>query len=179
MYCASSPGTNAEITAAAKRLGQRLCADGIELVYGGGTVGLMGLVADTVMAGGGAVTGVIPTALFPREIPHRGLSKLVEVGSMHERKHTMFELADAFIALPGGWGTMEEVTEVTTWAQIGMHKKPVGLLNVAGYYDHVIAWTERAVSDGLLRAENRDLLLHAPDPDTMVDRLQCAATDAA
>lgn len=172
VYCASSPGDNATITATARALGQLLVDEGIELVYGGGTVGLMGLIADTVMDGGGAVTGVIPTALFPREIPHRGLSRLVEVGSMHERKTTMFELSDAFIALPGGFGTLEEVAEVTTWAQLGIHEKPIGLLNVDGYYDALLAWLDRAVRDRLLRPDNRGLLLHASEPAAMLEALR-------
>ncbi|MCA9650728.1 MAG: TIGR00730 family Rossman fold protein [Myxococcales bacterium] len=175
VYCASSPGTNAAITTAARRLGELMVAEGIELVYGGGTVGLMGLVADTVMAGGGAVTGVIPTRLFPREIPHRGLTHLVEVGSMHERKTTMFELSDAFIALPGGFGTLEEVAEVTTWAQLGIHDKPIGLLDVDGYYGALLAWLDRAVRDGLLRPENRALLLHADEPAAMLAALRAYA----
>ena len=175
VYCASSPGTNATITAAARELGELLAAEGIELVYGGGTVGLMGLVADTVMSGGGAVTGVIPTRLFPREIPHRGVSRLIEVDSMHERKTTMFELSDAFIALPGGFGTLEEVAEVTTWAQLGIHEKPSGLLNVDGYYDPLLAWLDRAVRDGLLRPRNRTLLLDATEPAAMLAALRSYA----
>lgn len=175
VYCASSPGDNATITATARNLGELLAAEGIELVYGGGTVGLMGLIADTVMAAGGSVTGVIPTALFSQEIPHRKLSRLVEVESMHERKMAMFTLADAFIALPGGWGTLEEITEVTTWAQIGTHSKPVGLLNADGYYDHLLAWMDRAVQEGLLRKKNRDLLLHASEPAPMLAALRAHA----
>lgn len=175
VYCASSPGTNAAITAATRELGRQLVEAGIELVYGGGTVGLMGLLADTVMQGGGAVTGVIPTRLFPREIPHRGLTTLVEVGSMHERKTRMFELSDAFIALPGGFGTLEEVAEVTTWAQLGIHDKPIGLLNVDGYYDPLLAWLDRAVRDGLLKPDNRALLLDANDPAAMLAALRAYA----
>ncbi|MEM7154092.1 MAG: TIGR00730 family Rossman fold protein [Myxococcota bacterium] len=178
VYCASAPGHNESITAAARELGERLAAEGLELVYGGGTVGLMGLIADTVMAKGGAVTGVIPTRLFAREIPHRGLSKLIEVDSMHERKTAMFEHADAFIALPGGFGTLEELAEVTTWAQIGMHQKPIGLLNVDGYYDHLLAWFDRAVSERLLQAHNRAHLLTATDPASMLQALRDRAAAA-
>ncbi len=172
VYCASSPGTNPAITAAAVSLAELLADEGIELVYGGGTVGIMGLIADTVMRRGGAVRGVIPTQLFPREIAHRGLTELIEVSSMHERKTTMFELSDAFIALPGGFGTLEEVAEVTTWAQLGIHEKPIGLLNVDGYYDGLLAWLDRAVSDQLLRAVNRALLLDAPEPAAMLGALR-------
>ena len=172
VYCASSPGTNADITAATRELGRLLVQHDIELVYGGGTVGLMGVVADTVMEAGGTVTGVIPTQLFPTEIAHRGISELVEVGSMHERKTKMFELSDAFIALPGGFGTLEEIAEVTTWAQIGVHRKPVGLLNVDGYYDPLLAWLERAIRDGLLKPTAANLLLHATDPGSMLQTLR-------
>ena len=179
VYCASSPGHNEAITAAARQLGELLAAEGLELVYGGGTVGLMGLIADTVMAKGGAVTGVIPTKLFSREIPHRGLSQLIEVESMHERKTAMFEHADAFIALPGGFGTLEELAEVTTWAQIGMHQKPIGLLNIDGYYDHLLAWFDRAVSEDLLRAHNRAHRLAATDPVSMLQALRERAAEAA
>ena len=172
VYCASSPGTNTHITAAARELGELLAREGIELVYGGGTVGLMGLIADTVMQAGGAVTGVIPTQLFPSEIAHRGISTLIEVGSMHERKTKMFELSDGFIALPGGFGTLEELAEVTTWAQIGVHQKPVGLLNVDGYYDALLAWTQRAVLDGLLKQGSAQLMLSATDPAGMLETLR-------
>ena len=155
VYCASSPGTNPAITAATRALGERLVAEDIELVYGGGSVGLMGLVADTVMQGGGRVWGVIPSRLFPREIAHPGLTELIEVESMHERKTRMFELADAFIALPGGFGTLEEVAEVTTWAQLGIHDKPIGLLDVDGYYGALLAWLDRAVRGGRTRPHRR------------------------
>lgn len=172
VYCASSPGTNPAITAAARDLGELLAREGLELVYGGGTVGLMGLIADTVMERGGTVRGVIPTQLFPREIAHRGLTELFEVGSMHERKTKMFELSDAFIALPGGFGTLEEVAEVTTWAQLGIHGKPIGLLDVDGYYRGLLAWLERAVGDQFLRTENRRLLLSASDADALLKQMR-------
>jgi uncharacterized protein (TIGR00730 family) len=172
VYCASSPGTNAAIEAATRRVGQLLAAEGLGLVYGGGSVGLMGLVADTVMAAGGTVVGVIPTRLFPKEIAHPGLTELIEVSSMHERKTRMFELADAFIALPGGFGTLEELAEVTTWAQLGIHQKPIGVLNVGGYYDPLLAWLERGVADGLLRPENRSLLVDRDDPAALLQALR-------
>lgn len=172
VYCASSPGTNAAITAATEQLGELFVAEGIALVYGGGTVGLMGLIADTVMNAGGRASGVIPTHLFPKEIAHPGLTQLFEVGSMHERKMKMFELADAFIALPGGFGTLEEVAEVTTWAQLGMHQKPIGLLNVDGYYDPLLALFDRGVDDGLLRPHNRALLCTADSPAGMLAALR-------
>jgi len=179
VYCASSPGNNPKVTTAARALAEHIADAGLELVYGGGTVGLMGLIADTVMARNGTVRGVIPTQLFPREIAHRGLTQLIEVSSMHERKTKMFDLADAFIALPGGFGTLEELAEVTTWAQLGIHSKPIGLLNVDGYYDGLVQWLGRAVGDGLLRADNRSLLLEATDPVTMLERLRAYEPSAA
>jgi uncharacterized protein (TIGR00730 family) len=172
VYCASAPGHDPAIQAATRTLGQLLAAGGMGLVYGGGTVGLMGLVADTVMAAGGTVTGVIPKGLFPREIPHRGLTELIEVGSMHERKTKMFELSDAFVALPGGFGTLEELAEVTTWAQLGIHQKPIGVLNVAGYYDSLLAFLDRGVREGLLRADNRALLVDRDEPAALLQALR-------
>ncbi len=172
VYCASSPGSNPAVTAATEALGRLLAERDIELVYGGGAVGLMGLVADTVLAGGGRVTGIIPTGLFSREVAHRGVTELIEVDSMHERKMAMFERSDAFVALPGGFGTLEEVAEVTTWSQIGIHTKPIGLLNVDGYWDGLIAWLDRAVGDRLLREENRDLLVVGDDPVDLLATLE-------
>lgn len=169
VYCASSTGTNEHLTAATRTLGEQLVERNIELVYGGGAVGLMGLVADTVMAAGGAVTGVIPTGLFPIEVAHTGLTRLVEVNSMHERKTEMIRLADGFIALPGGFGTLEEVAEVLTWAQLGMHRKPVGFLNVDGFYDQLLAFFDRCVSDQVLKPKNRELVLCEADPGKLLD----------
>ncbi len=142
---------------------------GVRLIYGGGSVGLMGLIADTVIHGGGAVTGVIPTNLFPREVAHLGLTELIEVDSMHTRKRIMFERADAFLALPGGFGTLEEVTEITTWAQIGLHNKPVGLLNIDGYWNGLVNWLERSVAENLMKADNRELLVVESDVDALLD----------
>lgn len=179
VYCASSPGRSPAITEATRGLGILLAEQGLELVYGGGTVGLMGLVADTVMARGGTVRGVIPTQLFPREIAHRGLTELIEVDSMHARKTKMFELADAFIALPGGFGTLEELAEVTTWAQLGIHRKPIGILNVEGYYDGLLQWLDRATAEQLLREENRALLLEDTDPAALLAKLRAYAPPPA
>jgi uncharacterized protein (TIGR00730 family) len=172
VYCASSLGTEPATEAATRALGRLLAAEGLGLVYGGGSVGLMGLVADTVLDAGGTVTGVIPKRLFPREIPHRGLTELIEVESMHARKTTMFERADAFIALPGGFGTFEELFEVTTWAQLGIHQKPIGVLNVSGYYDLLLAFLDRAVRDGLLRPDNRAILVDHDDPAALLEALR-------
>ena len=172
VYCASAPGHDPVIQATTRALGQLLVAEGLGLVYGGGRAGLMGLVADPVMEAGGKVTGVIPRRLFPREIPHRGLTELVEVDSMHERKTKMFELADAFIALPGGFGTLEELAEVTTWAQLGIHQKPIGVLNVSGYYDSLLAFLDRGVREGLLRPDNRALLVDRDEPAALLEALR-------
>lgn len=172
MYCASSTGHDARLVEGAVGLGQTMAAQGIELVYGGGSVGLMGVIADTVMAAGGRVTGVIPFPLMPEEVAHRGITELVEVDSMHVRKARMIELSDAFIAMPGGFGTLEELAEVLTWRQLGLHDKPIGLLNLAGFYDPLLAWFDRAVDDGLLKPSNRQLLIADDDPAGLVERLR-------
>jgi len=172
VYCASSTGSNQAIVDATENLGELLARRGIRLVYGGGAVGLMGRIADTVLANGGEVTGIIPTALFPREVAHPGCTELIAVESMHQRKRMMFERSDAFLALPGGFGTLEEIAEVTTWAQIGMHDKPVGVLNIDGYWDGLFAFFDRAVADGLLKEQNNELLLRATTPSTMLDALE-------
>ncbi len=164
VYCASSTGINQKIIDAADAFGALLAREGIELVYGGGAVGLMGRIADAVLAGGGTVTGVMPAGLFPREVEHQGVTNFIEVATMHERKAEMIRRSDAFVAMPGGFGTMEELAEVTTWLQIGLHTKPVALLNVDGFWDHFLAWIDRAVDDQLLKASNRDLVLHHGDP---------------
>jgi uncharacterized protein (TIGR00730 family) len=168
VYCASSTGTNPALAESAVTLGRAVASRGIGLVYGGGSVGLMGLIADTVLAEGGEVTGIIPMPLMPEEVAHRGVTRLVEVDSMHTRKARMIELSDGFIALPGGFGTLEELAEVLTWAQLGIHGKPVGLLNVDGFYDGLLAFFDRGLADGVLRAENRRLLIDRADPDDLL-----------
>lgn len=171
VYCASSTGTNDDIVRATRELGELLTERGIRLVYGGGAVGLMGLIADTVLDAGGEVTGIIPLSLFPREVAHQRCTELVTVDSMHDRKRLMFERSDGFIALPGGFGTLEEIAEVVTWAQIGMHDKPVGVLNIDGYWDGLLQLFERATKDHLLKEQNRRLLLEATTPAAMLDAL--------
>jgi uncharacterized protein (TIGR00730 family) len=143
----------------------------VGIVFGGGCVGLMGVVADTALAHGGHVIGVIPSALVAREIAHRGLPDLRIVASMHERKALMASLSDAFIALPGGFGTFEEFCEVVTWTQLGLHGKPCGLLNVAGYYDGLIGLFDRAVTDGFIRPDNRGIVVAESHPGVLLDRL--------
>lgn len=172
VYCASSTGTNDRIVEATTELGRLLAQRGIRLVYGGGAVGLMGLIADTVLEAGGEVTGIIPLALFPKEVAHQGCTELITVDTMHERKRLMFDHSDAFIALPGGFGTLEEIAEVTTWAQIGMHNKPVGLLNIDGYWDGLLSFFDRAVSDQLLKQQNNELLQRGSSPSEMLDLLE-------
>jgi uncharacterized protein (TIGR00730 family) len=170
VFCGSSPGSRPSYAAAAARLGELLASRGIGLVYGGASVGLMGTLADAVLAGGGEAIGVIPAALQARELAHGGVTRLEIVGSMHERKARMAELADAFVALPGGMGTLEELAEILTWAQLGLHARPVGLLDAAGYYQPLIQFFDRAVAEGFIRPEHRRLLLVGPEPGPLLDR---------
>ncbi|MEZ5166001.1 MAG: TIGR00730 family Rossman fold protein [Acidimicrobiales bacterium] len=156
VFCASSSGEGHALTDATVALGRELAARDLELVYGGGAVGLMGLIADTVLEAGGRVTGVIPRNLFTREVGHTTLTRLEEVDSMHVRKARMYELADVFIALPGGFGTLEELAETLTWNQIGILQKPVGVLDVDGFWDPLLAQLDRMVDVGVLKPANRD-----------------------
>jgi uncharacterized protein (TIGR00730 family) len=163
VYCGSSDTAIPRYGQAAYEVGRSLAARGIGVVYGGGSVGLMGRVADGALAAGGEVIGVIPERLQALELGHRGLTELIVVGTMHERKATMASLSDGFLALPGGWGTWEEVLEATTWTQLGYHRKPVGVLDQDGFYDPLRALLQRAVDDGFVRAEQRDLMLFDDD----------------
>lgn len=172
VYCASSTGNNQTVIDEAVELGRIMAAEGIELVYGGGAVGLMGLIADTVLAGGGRVTGIIPMPLMPREVAHTGITELIEVDSMHTRKAMMIDRSDAFIAMPGGFGTLEELAEVLTWAQLGIHNKPIGLLNPDGFYDPLLALFDRCIEDQVLKDKNRQLLLDDPDPAALLGKLR-------
>ena len=171
VYCGSGPGRRKVYADTARHLGRSLAARGVGLVYGGGSVGLMGAVADAVLADGGEVIGVIPGALTDREVAHGGLTELRVVESMHQRKAAMAEVADGFIALPGGLGTLEELFEALTWAQLGMHRKPCGILNVAGYYDGLIAFLDQAVSEEFVGPVHREALLVEEDPDLMLEAL--------
>jgi uncharacterized protein (TIGR00730 family) len=171
IFCGSSTGVRPDYREAAETIAAHLARNRVEIVFGGGCVGLMGVVADTALAHGGHVIGVIPSALVAREIAHRGLPDLRVVSSMHERKALMASLSDAFIALPGGFGTFEEFCEVVTWTQLGLHRKPCGLLNVAGYYDPLVALFDRAVEDGFIRPENRGIVVTESDPEALIDRL--------
>ena len=171
VYCGSSIGALAAYREAATALGGLLAARGIALVYGGGHVGLMGAVADGALAAGGHVIGVIPRALMDRELGHTGIQDLRVVSDMHERKMTMAGLADAFVAMPGGWGTIEELTEMLTWLQLGIHAKPIGLLNVAGYYDPFLAFAAAMVDQRFVRPEQRSLMAVESSPAALLDRL--------
>jgi hypothetical protein len=171
VYLGSSPGADPAYAAGVEALARACAGRGLGIVYGGGNVGLMGLLADTALAAGAEVIGVIPDGLLNREVGHRGLTDLRVVGSMHERKALMEELSDAFVAAPGGVGTLEELVEVFTWAQLGIHAKPVALLDTAGYWGPLAAWLDHAVEQRFLRAEHRDMLLRDDDPARLLDRL--------
>jgi uncharacterized protein (TIGR00730 family) len=170
VFCGSSPGLRPAYADAARALGRTLAERRLGLVYGGSAIGLMGLLADAVLDGGGEVIGVIPQALLDREIGHRGLTELHVVASMHERKAKMAELADAFVALPGGMGTLEELTEVLTWAQLGLHAKPCGLLDVGGYFAPLVAFFDHAVEEGFLRREHRAMLVVEREANALLER---------
>ena len=171
VFCGSRHGTEAAYAAAARSLGKAILERRHGLVYGGGDVGLMGVLADTVMEGGGEVIGVIPEMLKDREVAHHGLSELRVVASMHERKAEMYELADAVVALPGGIGTFDELFEVLTWNQLGIHHRPCGLLNVAGYYDPLAEMVRRATGHGFVPGSADELLVVDDDPGRLVDHL--------
>ncbi|WP_298610794.1 TIGR00730 family Rossman fold protein [uncultured Thiothrix sp.] len=171
VYCGSSFGRQAIYTETAQALGELLAERGIRLIYGGAKVGLMGVVADAALSKGGEVIGVIPDSLVTHEVAHGGLTDLIVTDSMHTRKMRMAELADAFIALPGGWGTLDEMFEVLTWAQLGFHKKPCGLLNVAGYYEGLKQFFKHTVDEAFVRSSNYDLLLIETEPKMLLDRL--------
>ena len=171
VFCGSNPGINPAYAAAARELGAALAERGIGLVYGGGKVGLMGAMADSALAAGGEVIGVIPEALFAKEVGHTGLTDLRVVPSMHDRKGMMGDLAHAFITLPGGVGTMEEFFGVLTWAQLGLHRKPCGLLNVDGYYDRLLGLFDSFISERFARPEHRDIVLAERDIAPLLDRM--------
>jgi uncharacterized protein (TIGR00730 family) len=174
VFCGSSLGVCPEYGQAAAELGSLLAGSRIGLVYGGARVGLMGALADAVLAAAGEAIGVMPRALVEKEIAHSGLTELHVVESMHERKTLMSDLADAFVLLPGGFGSWEEFCEVVTWLQLGMHQKPCGVLNVAGYYDSLVSLTEHAAAEGFLRPAHRDLVIVADNPPELLSLLSAA-----
>lgn len=170
VYCGSNPGLLPDYCAAARSLGHELVHRGLGLVYGGASIGLMGAVADAVLEGGGQAIGVIPHSLATREVSHDGLDDLIIVSSMHQRKAKMAEISDGFIALPGGWGTFEEILEILTWAQLGMHEKPCGLLNAASYYDHLFAFLDHAVEQQFVKKEFQPMIMMENEPGKLLDR---------
>ncbi|HKI02712.1 MAG TPA: TIGR00730 family Rossman fold protein [Thermoanaerobaculia bacterium] len=171
VFCGSNPGADPAYAEAAADLGRALAERGVTVVYGGGRVGLMGVLADAALASGGAVTGVIPEALATKELAHEGLTDLRVVGSMHERKALMSELADGFIALPGGIGTLEEWFEVWTWSQLGFQPKPCGMLNVAGYYDHLLAFLDHMTAQRFLSEPHRSMAIVEQRAALLLDRM--------
>ncbi|AUN95985.1 LOG family protein [Pseudazoarcus pumilus] len=170
VYCGSAPGRRPEYAAAARAFGAALARRGLGLVYGGASVGLMGAVADAAIAAGGEVVGVIPESLMKKELAHPNITELIVTRSMHERKTVMADRADGFVALPGGIGTFEELFEIWTWAQLGFHRKPCGVLNVAGYYDGLLGFLDHARDEGLLAPSVRAVLQVADDPDALLER---------
>ncbi len=175
IYCSSSDEIPPVYRAAATAMGQKLVADGIGLVFGGGRVGLMGVLADAVLSGGGEVFGVIPEKLQDLELGHTGCTELHVVENMHTRKAKMMDLADAFIAMPGGYGTMEEVFEAATWGQLNYHRKPVGLLNVDGFFDPIVQWVDHAVAQGFVRPVHAELMAVASTPAALLAKLEHAS----
>jgi uncharacterized protein (TIGR00730 family) len=171
VFCGSSKGEPAVYAASARHFGEVLAARGLGLVYGGGHIGLMGVVADAVLQAGGSVIGVIPRSMVERELAHRQLTELHVVETMHQRKALMAERADGFAALPGGFGTADELFEILTWRQLRLHSKPIGLLNVAGFFDPLLAWLDRAVADGFVRSEHRGLIRVAAEPESLLEGL--------
>src|SRR5438270_8789534 len=172
VFCGSSSGRPSLYGEAARELGRALAARGLGLVYGAGHVGLMGVIADAALAAGAPVIGVIPRAMVEKELAHAGLTGLHIVDTMHQRKALMAELSDAFAALPGVLGTADELFEILTWAQLGLHSKPIGILNVGGYFDPLLMWLDRAVKEGFLKATHRRLLREASGPEALLDMLQ-------
>ena len=170
VYCGSSSGRNPDYKLAATQLAHAMVKRDIDLVYGGASVGIMGQIADAVLEEGGDVIGIIPKALFAKEIAHTGITELREVGSMHERKSLMADLSDGFIALPGGLGTIEEIFEIITWSQLGMHRKPCGLLNICHYYDKMIDFLDHAVSEQFIKATHRSTILIDKCPDALLEK---------
>jgi uncharacterized protein (TIGR00730 family) len=171
VFCGSSAGLNPVYADSARGLGELLVARGLGLVYGAGHVGLMGILADAVLRAGGEVIGVIPQALVAKELAHLGLTRLEVVDTMHQRKARMADLSDAFVALPGGYGTLDELFEILTWAQLGIHKKPIGLLNVGGFFDPLLAWIRHAAAEGFIRQQHVALLNVSTDAEGLLDLL--------
>jgi uncharacterized protein (TIGR00730 family) len=175
VYCGSSLGESPDFATAASELGAVLAGEGITLVYGGGSVGLMGVLADAVLERGGEVVGVLPRGFFRREVAHLGVTRLIEVGSMHERKQRMFELSGAFVALPGGLGTLEELAEIATWAQLGLHRKPILTVDIRGYWSGLHALLAHGVDEGFMKAANLALISNVESVGDVLDGLRSYA----
>ena len=171
VFCGASLGSGDHYRASAEAMGDALISKNMVLVFGGGMVGLMGVVADTVLRRGGKVVGVIPTFLAKKEIAHEGLTELIVVDTMHTRKMKMHELSDAAIAMPGGYGTLDELFEMLTWSQLGVHRKPIGLFNAHGYFDHLIAFIDHMQRENFIQADTRSLLVHDDDPFRLLDKM--------
>ena len=174
VFCGASTGNDPAYAALARAVGEGLAQRGIGLVYGGGRVGLMGVAADAALAAGGEVFGVIPRSMVDRELAHPGATEMHIVTTLHERKAVMAELSDAFVALPGGLGTLEELAEVVSWAQLGLHAKPIGLLGVRGYWDDLLRWLDGAVAAGFVPPANRRLIIEAADLDELLAAFEAA-----
>ena len=170
VYCGSAVCASSVYVQMAEKLAIELVKRNIELVYGGAQVGVMGSIANSVLAAGGSVIGVLPVGLFRTEVPHDGLTQLIEVSSLHERKAKMAEISDAFIALPGGLGTLEELFEILTWAQLGLHKNPVGILNVNGFYDKMLGYLDHAVAEKFIRLQHREMIVVDADIESMFEK---------
>jgi uncharacterized protein (TIGR00730 family) len=178
VFCASSPGVDPRYTEGARTFGELLARTGRRVVYGGGNTGLMGALAEGVISARGEIVGVMPRHLVEREVAHHGLTRLDTVTSMHERKARLSEMADAFVALPGGLGTLEEFTEIWTWGQLGLHRKPYGILNVAGYYTPLLEFLDHALAHGFVRPEHRAMVHVAEDPAALLDAMEHAPPPA-
>ena len=178
VFCASSRGSDARYVAAARTFGELLARSGRRIVYGGGNTGLMGALADGALAAGGEIIGVMPAHLVEREVAHRGLTRLDVVASMHQRKAKLAEMADGFVALPGGLGTLEEFAEIWTWGQLGLHRKPYGLLDVSGYWTSLLAFLDHAVAEGFMRPEHRAMVSVAQDAEALLEAMDHAPPPA-
>lgn len=178
VFCASSPGADPRYVAAAQAFGELAASSGRRIVYGGGNTGLMGALADATLAAGGEIIGVMPRHLVEREVAHTGLTRLDIVESMHERKARLAEMADGFVALPGGLGTLEEFTEIWTWGQLGLHRKPYGLLDVAGYYSPLLTFLDHAVAERFVRPEHRAMVRVADEPTALLAAMEAAPPPA-
>jgi uncharacterized protein (TIGR00730 family) len=172
VYCGSSAGVNGIYREQAAQLGVLLATRGIEVIFGGGKVGLMGFLADAAMEAGGRVTGILPGFLHVKEVAHDGLTEMITVDNMHERKKLIYDMSDAFIALPGGFGTLDELFEMLTWGQLGLHQKPVGILNVNGYYNSILKGIDTMLGEGFLKIENRDMIQVSDRPEELLRMME-------